>query len=90
PFAVNDAAPFPRGDVHKMSPGQPDASGYMVQTGPFGTDTGYTRILGGTTMHWEAKTPRFLPEDYEMRSRFGVGRDWPLSYAELEPWVEMA
>jgi choline dehydrogenase-like flavoprotein len=90
PFAINDAAPFPRGDVHKMPPGQPDASGYMVQTGPFGTDTGYTRILGGTTMHWEAKTPRFLPEDYEMRSRFGVGRDWPLSYAELEPWVEMA
>ena len=90
PFAINSAAPFPRGDVRKMSPGQPDTSGYMVQTGPFGTDTGYTRILGGTTMHWEAKTPRFLPEDFEMRSRFGVGLDWPVSYADLEPWVEMA
>ncbi len=90
PFAINAAAPFPRGDVRKMIPGQPDTSGYMVQTGPFGTDTGYTRILGGTTMHWEAKTPRFLPEDFEMRSRYGVGRDWPLSYAELEPDLERA
>ena len=90
PFAVNAAAPFPRGDVRKMSPGQPDTSGYMVQTGPFGTDTGYTRVLGGTTMHWEAKTPRFLPEDFEMRTRFGIGLDWPVSYADLEPWLEMA
>ena len=90
PYPMSANARYPRGDVHKMIPGQPDTSGYMVQTGPFGTDTGYTRVLGGTTMHWEAKTPRFLPEDFEMRSRFGVGLDWPVSNIELQPYLEMA
>ena len=90
PFAANDAAPFPRGDMKKIKPGKLDQSRYMMQTGPFGTDTGYTRVLGGTTMHWEAKTPRFLPEDFEMRSRFGVGLDWPVTYKQLEPYLEQA
>ena len=90
PYPISVNARYPRGDVRKMIPGQPDTSGYMVQTGPFGTDTGYTRVLGGTTMHWEAKTPRFLPEDLKMRTRFGVGLDWPVSYKQLEPYLEMA
>ncbi len=90
PYPQNADAPWPRGDLRKMIPGQPDTANYMVQTGPFMTDTGYTRVLGGTTMHWEAKTPRLLPEDLEMRSRHGVGLDWPISYAELAPWLEIA
>jgi choline dehydrogenase-like flavoprotein len=31
-------------------------------------------------------TLRFVPDDFELRSRFGVGLDWPLSYDDLEPW----
>ena len=40
---------------------------------------------GGASNSWWACTPRLLPEDFEERSRFGVSRDWPLSYADLEP-----
>ena len=48
--------PMPRSsEAHKIAPGVMDASGDSVQTGPFSTDTTYTRVLGGTTMHWEAK-----------------------------------
>jgi choline dehydrogenase-like flavoprotein len=25
-----------------------------------------------------------LPEDFELHSRYGVGRDWPVGYDELE------
>jgi choline dehydrogenase-like flavoprotein len=31
-----------------------------------------------------------LPEDFEMRSRFGHGLDWPVTYKELVPFYERA
>jgi choline dehydrogenase-like flavoprotein len=91
PYPHNPNAPMPRGtDARKIRPGHPDSSAYLVQNGPFASDTTYTRVLGGTTLHWEAKTPRMLPEDFEMRSRFGQSEDWPLSYDELEPYYRTA
>lgn len=50
----------------------------------------YMRGIGGTTWHWTAITPRFLPEDFRMRSLYGVGRDWPIDYQTLEPWYVLA
>lgn len=86
PFPHNGNASMPKsGDVRKITPGEADASTYLVQSGPFATDTTYTRILGGTTLHWEGKTLRMLPEDFELNSRHGVGRDWPVSYEQLMP-----
>jgi choline dehydrogenase-like flavoprotein len=40
--------------------------------------------FGGSSNCWWACTPRFLPEDFRLRSTYGVGRDWPLSYDDLE------
>lgn len=60
-----------------------------MQTGPYGTDTTYTRVMGGMTMHWEAKTPRLLPEDFQMRTRFGRAYDRPLTDQGLEPNVTL-
>jgi glucose dehydrogenase len=45
----------------------------------------YVYAVGGTCNHWVGVSPRFLPEDFEMRSRYGVFVDWPLTYEELEP-----
>ena len=87
PYALNANAPMPRGtDAHKIRPGQPDISAYLVQNGPFGSDTTYTRVLGGTTMHWEAKVIRMLPEDFAVRREYGQGLNCPLSYDEIEPY----
>ncbi len=91
PYQHNPNAPMPRStDAGRITPGQTDASTYLVQAGPYSTDTVYTRVLGGTTMHWEAKTPRMLPEDFEMASRFGHGLDWPIGYRDLEPFYRQA
>jgi choline dehydrogenase-like flavoprotein len=91
PYPPNSNAPMPRSsDARKIPSGITDASGYLVQTGPFSTDTTYTRVLGGTTMHWEGKVLRMLPEDFEMRNRFEQGENWPFSYDELEPYYRMA
>jgi len=91
PYPHTPNAPMPRSPgVKKIAEGETDSSGYLVQKGPFATDSVYTRVLGGTTMHWEAKTPRFLPEDFEMKRRFAKGQDWPIGYDTLEPYYRMA
>lgn len=46
--------------------------------------------VGGLAMHWGGVTPRFSPEDFKLRSLYGVGQDWPLSYEELDPWYQEA
>ena len=46
----------------------------------------YLKFVGGTTWHWTGNTPRFLPNDFALQQRYGVGVDWPVSYAELEPY----
>ena len=45
----------------------------------------YVYGVGGTSNAWSGNTPRLLPEDFELHSRYGIARDWPLSYEELEP-----
>lgn len=50
----------------------------------------YNRMVGGSTWAWRGNTPRYLPSDFRLHSTFGVGRDWPLDYNELEPWYVLA
>ncbi len=53
-------------------------------------NNGRVKAVGGTTLHWNAYTPRWQPGDFEMKSRHGIARDWPLTYDELEPWYVRA
>jgi choline dehydrogenase-like flavoprotein len=75
---------------------QPDTAdvraggGYFVQNGPDKYASSYSRLQGGSTLHWLGVCLRMLPEDFELRSRYGVGRDWPLGYADLEPYYRSA
>lgn len=46
----------------------------------------YLRAVGGTTWHWAGSNWRHLPVDFVLNSTYGVGRDWPISYDELEPY----
>ncbi|HET9872490.1 MAG TPA: GMC family oxidoreductase [Propionibacteriaceae bacterium] len=64
--------------------------GYFVQKGPLPYGSTYTRAQGGSTLHWLGVSLRMLPEDFAMRSRYGVGRDWPLDYPALEPYYRQA
>src|SRR5262249_992388 len=44
----------------------------------------FTIGYGGGTNCWFGNTPRLHPNDFQTRSLYGVGQDWPLSYDELE------
>lgn len=61
-------------------------TGYFIQEGPEAFGSTYERIVGGTTWHWLGSTPRLLPSDFRMKTLFGRGLDWPISYDDLEPW----
>lgn len=78
-------APYP--DLpYAPRPGVLALDAYYVQVGPVPFKSTYVRRLGGTTWHWLGTALRHLPNDFRMRSLYGVAEDWPISYDELEPW----
>jgi len=48
------------------------------------------RGVGGSTLFWEGYALRLHPDDLRLRTRHGVGDDWPLAYADLEPYYTRA
>ena len=40
--------------------------------------------FGGNSRCWWAGAMRMMPNDFRLRSQYGVGDDWPLSYDDLE------
>lgn len=50
----------------------------------------YVRAAGGSTWAWRGNTPRMIAPDFELKSRHGVGDDWPIGYGALEPWYQQA
>jgi len=44
--------------------------------------------VGGSTLHFTAYTPRPQADDFRIYSEFGVGRDWCLSYEDLESYFD--
>lgn len=67
-----------------------DLEGYYVQAGPVFFKSTYERRVGGTTWHWLGTSLRHLPNDFQTRSLYGVGEDWPITYDDLEPWYSAA
>ena len=54
---------------------------------PFGRNNSGIGV-GGSTLHWTAYAPRAQPDDFRLATEFGVGRDWPIGYEELEPYYD--
>jgi glucose dehydrogenase len=59
---------------------------YLIQKGPLPFGSTYERINGGTVRHWLGTSLRFVPSDFEMKSRFNRFVDWPIKYRHLERW----
>ena len=47
-------------------------------------------VVGGQALHWGGTTPRFTPEDFRLRSLFGIHEDWPIDYETLDPYYQEA
>ena len=57
-----------------------------MQAGPETFNTLQARVVGGTTWHWGGLALRYHPNDFVLKSKYGVGVDWPLAYTDIEPW----
>lgn len=68
------------------TPSSLDPNSYYVQTGPDMFSSNYERLVGGTTWHWLGTAIRLVPNDFTMKSTYGVAVDWPITYDELESW----
>lgn len=81
-----------RGDTEAPYPDPDKLTEYYVQGADrnFQLQSTYLRLVGGSTWHWLGNVPRFVPGDFRMRSLYGVGVDWPISYDELEKWYGVA
>jgi glucose dehydrogenase len=90
--ARNDfAAPYPPSAL-APHPQYSPANDYLILNGP---DAGayaqqYIRYLGGTTWHWAACAWRQMPNDFKLFSTYGVGRDYAISYTDLEQYYYRA
>ncbi|SDA94069.1 Choline dehydrogenase [Pseudomonas sp. NFACC15-1] len=57
---------------------------YLVQKGPLPFNSTYERVGGGTTWHWVGTCLRMVPNDFRLKSKYGVGVDWPIGYDDLQ------
>jgi choline dehydrogenase-like flavoprotein len=57
---------------------------------PYRLDGNRARGVGGSTLHWEGYALRLHPDDFRLRSLHGIADDWPISYADLEPYYAAA
>lgn len=64
-----------------------------TDAGEVGSVNPLAAVVGGGTVHWDAKVPRFWDIDFQKLSLLGPVdgadiSDWPFSYAELAPYYE--
>ncbi len=68
------------------------ASFTASNAGSLSYDVRGTRMLkgGGASGHWGGVTTRMWPEDFRLRSEYGMDVDWPISYEELDQYYCLA
>ena len=68
--------------------------GWQIDGEPYTTAPGTkfdwwrARMLGGRTNHWGRISLRFGPNDFNRKSRDGLGDDWPITYDDVKPWYD--
>lgn len=79
--------------LQKLDPRWDDLRSWNKVTGPYNRtgrrlNWGYHHVvgLGGSTLQFTGEAHRLHPDAFRMRSRFGVAADWPVTYADMEPY----
>lgn len=67
-----------------------DRGHWYRQSGPDLFKSTYLKVVGGTTWHWLGTCVRLLPNDFRLKSLYGHGADWPISYQDIEPFYGQA
>ncbi len=82
-------SPYPR-EPQAMFPVSHRAADWYRQSGPVNFKSTYLKVVGGTTWHWLGTCLRLLPSDFQLKSLYSRGVDWPIAYDALEPFYVQA
>jgi choline dehydrogenase-like flavoprotein len=86
------------GQLGRLDPADSDLRSWNRVIGPLARGDmrqamgpGYWHVqgVGGSTLHFVGESHRMHPEAMKLRSRQGVGCDWPIDYADLEPYYAL-
>ncbi len=72
--------------IEHQRPADHPAHVYYEKAGAHSFNWVFSVGFGGGSNCWVGNTPRFTPNDMRLKSLYGVGRDWPISYEEIEPY----
>ena len=80
-------SPYKRLDAFTRvpSPGAGVDRSHLVQAGPDDFKSNYARLLGGSTWAWRGNCPRFTPNDFQLKTAYGIADDWPIKYEDVLP-----
>lgn len=74
------------GDYNRNPQAQSLADISKVNPPPFDASFASQRIVGGSSLLWGGYCPRYQSCDFESKSKYGYGVDWPIPYSELEKY----
>jgi len=86
------------GAFSRLDPAERELRSWNKATGPMvrsesreALGPGYWHVLGvgGSTLHFVGESHRLHPDAMKLQSRFGTGCDWPIGYADLEPYYSL-
>jgi choline dehydrogenase-like flavoprotein len=89
---------FTLGQFDRLDPADSDLRSWNSTIGPLvrgdtrqAMGPGYWHVqgVGGTTLHFVGESHRMHPAAMKLRSQHGAGHDWPLDYADLEPYYAL-
>jgi len=63
---------------------------YIKNIGPEALHFEYLKLVGGTTWHWNANVNRLLESDFNLKTQYGVGDDWPINFDDLKKYYAEA
>lgn len=85
-------------DFARLDPDERELRSWNRATGPMvrgdtrqAMGPGYWHVqgVGGSTLHFVGESHRLHPDSMKLRTQYGVGCDWPISYADLEPYYTL-
>jgi choline dehydrogenase-like flavoprotein len=88
PIKVPECPYLPTPEAEHPISNDPDY--WYRQVGPDKFRSTYVKVVGGTTWHWLGTCLRLVPGDFRLSTAHRRGVDWPIAYADLEPFYGQA
>ncbi len=91
-FERSERAIRPAYDLPDVWDGDPERDAHVSSNEDWFYPLNHTRVkgVGGSTLHWQGMVMRLHEDDFDSASERGVGVDWPIDYADLQPYYAEA